>query len=160
MQSIRLQGGSLFAADAASRGAGWRPSDAADVPGANLLKAGYALIAREPLLEVDIRPPAPSAEGARSLLPLLMPWRQWVGVTACSARAARAPLYHSYYAMTMHAGRPQHQRHAWVPGHALPGQHAVATEYFNSKHNSQLAVCWQALARSSWRCATSGCTPR
>lgn len=63
LQSIQLQSSSLFAAEAASRGPDWRSSSVADVPGANLLKAGYALIAREPLLEVDIRPPIPSAEG-------------------------------------------------------------------------------------------------
>lgn len=57
VQAIELSSCSFFCADAASRGPGWRPDLAADVPGAHLLREGYSLIAAEPKLTLSISPP-------------------------------------------------------------------------------------------------------
>ncbi len=64
LQSVRLRAISVFAADASARGTEWAPGRAADVPGWHLLRAGYALIAREPLLELAVRPPRPGPSPA------------------------------------------------------------------------------------------------
>ncbi len=57
MQTIELRSSSMFCAEAAARGREWESGAAADVPGAHLLRAGYHLIASEPLLRVALRPP-------------------------------------------------------------------------------------------------------
>ncbi len=63
MQTLELSSSSLFCADAGERGREWAAGAAADVPGAHLLRAGYHLIAAEPLLRVALRPPT-SEDGA------------------------------------------------------------------------------------------------
>ncbi|BDA50280.1 probable autophagy-related protein 2 at C-terminar half [Coccomyxa sp. Obi] len=55
--TVEVASSSLFCADTRERGREWAPGAAADVPGAHLLRAGYHLIAAEPLLRLALRPP-------------------------------------------------------------------------------------------------------